>query len=87
MDSFSIVMTVLAGITSILSITFAILAFGRNKNKDSVEETKEKAKENLILQTRLTQIEKDVSYIRLSLDEQKGLRVDFEQRLRILENK
>ena len=76
MTPFSIVMTVIAGIASALSVTFAILAFSRNKAKDSNENT-----------ARLVKIETDIAYIRNSLDERKDWEKDIEARLRQLESK
>ena len=74
MDVFSVVMTILAGIGSVLSITFAILAFGRNKSHDNAE-----------LQSRLAKIETDIVYIRETLDDSKDWRKEFDERLRKLE--
>jgi len=74
MNVFSIVMTVIAGFGTVLSITFAILAFGRNKSHDNAE-----------IQSRLAKIETDILYIRETLDESKDWRKDFDERLRKLE--
>ena len=76
MTTFSAVMTVIAGIATILSVIFAILAFSRNKTKDSNENT-----------TRLVKIESDIVYIREKLDERKEWEKDVEARLRVLESK
>lgn len=76
MDPFTIVMTVLAGIGTILSIVFAILAFARNKTKDNVETSE-----------RLAKIETDISYIRTTLDKREAWEHDIELRIRNLENK
>lgn len=76
MTTFSVVMTVIAGIGTILSITFAILAFTRNKTKDSNENT-----------ARLVKIETDIVYIREKLDERRDWERDIEARLRYLETK
>jgi hypothetical protein len=67
-------MSVVAAIGTILSITFAILAFGRNKSNDNAE-----------IQSRLAKIETDILYIRETLDESKDWRKDFDERLRKLE--
>ncbi len=67
-------MTVIAGFGTILSITFAILAFGRNKSNDNAE-----------IQSRLARIETDIVHIRLTLDDSKDWRKDFDERLRKLE--
>lgn len=75
MTTFTAVMTVLAGVGTILSITFAILAFARNKTKDSNDNT-----------ARLVKIESDIVYIREKLDERKEWERDVEVRLRTLEN-
>lgn len=75
MTTFSVVMTVLAGIGTILSIIFAILAFTRNKTKDSNENT-----------ARLVKIETDICYIREKLDERRDWEKDIEARLRVLES-
>lgn len=74
MDVFSVVMTVIAGTGTILSITFAILAFGRNKSHDNAE-----------IQSRLAKIETDIVYIRETLDDSKDWRKEFDERLRKLE--
>lgn len=74
MSVFSVVMTVIAGFGTVLSITFAILAFGRNKSNDNAE-----------IQSRLARIETDIVYIRSSLDDSKSWRKDFDERLRKLE--
>ena len=76
MTTFSAIMTVLAGIGTVLSITFAILAFSRNKTGDSNENT-----------ARLVKIESDIVYIREKLDERKEWEKDVEARLRALEIK
>jgi len=73
-NTFSVVMSVVAAIGTILSITFAILAFGRNKSHDNAE-----------IQSRLAKIETDILYIRETLDESKDWRKDFDERLRKLE--
>ena len=75
MTTFTAVMTVLAGVGTILSITFAILAFARNKTKDSNDNT-----------ARLVKIESDIVYIREKLDDRKEWEKDVEVRLRALEN-
>jgi HK97 family phage portal protein len=59
---------------SLLSITFAILAFGRNKSND-----------NAGIQSRLAKIETDILYIRETLDDSKDWRKEFDERLRRLE--
>lgn len=74
MNVFSVVMTVIAGIGTILSITFAILAFGRSKSHDNAD-----------IQSRLARIETDIVYIRSTLDDSKDWRKDFDERLRKLE--
>ncbi|HHU80226.1 MAG TPA: hypothetical protein GXZ35_02675 [Acholeplasmataceae bacterium] len=74
MNTFSVVMSVVAAIGTILSITFAILAFGRNKSNDNAE-----------IQSRLAKIETDILYIRETLDDSKDWRKDFDERLRKLE--
>ena len=74
MNTFSVVMTIIAGIGSVLSITFAILAFGRNKSND-----------NAGIQSRLAKIETDILYIRETLDDSKDWRKEFDERLRRLE--
>jgi len=74
MNTFSVVMTIIAGIGSVLSITFAILAFGRNKSRDNAE-----------IQSRLAKIETDIVYIRETLDDSKDWRREFDERLRKLE--
>jgi len=74
MTIFNVVMTVIAGFGTILSITFAILAFGRNKSNDNAE-----------IQSRLARIETDIVHIRLTLDDSKDWRKDFDERLRKLE--
>ena len=74
MDVFSVVMTILAGIGSVLSITFAILAFGSSKSHDNAE-----------IQSRLAKIETDILYIRETLDDSKDWRKEFDERLRKLE--
>ena len=74
MNVFSIVMTVIAGCGTVLSITFAILAFGRNKSHD-----------NAAIQSRLAKIETDIVYIRETLDDSKDWRKEFDERLRKLE--
>lgn len=76
MDPFTIVMTVLAGIGTVLSVVFAILAFARNKTKDNVETSE-----------RLAKIETDISYIRTTLDKREAWEHDIELRIRNLENK
>ena len=76
MTTFSVVMTVIAGIGTVLSITFAILAFTRNKTKDSNENT-----------ARLVKIETDIVYIRERMDERRDWEKDIEARLRMLESK
>lgn len=74
MTIFNVVVTVIAASGTILSITFAILAFGRNKSHDNAE-----------IQSRLAKIETDILYIRETLDESKDWRKDFDERLRKLE--
>lgn len=74
MTIFNVVATVIAACGTILSITFAILAFGRNKSNDNAE-----------IQSRLSRIETDIVYIRLTLDDSKDWRKDFDERLRKLE--
>ncbi len=74
MNVFSVVMTVIAGLGTVLSITFAILAFGRNKSHDNAE-----------IQSRLAKIETDIVYIRETLDDSKDWRKEFDERLRKLE--
>lgn len=74
MTIFNVVMTVIAGFGTILSITFAILAFGRNRSNDNAE-----------IQSRLARIETDIVHIRLTLDDSKDWRKDFDERLRKLE--
>ncbi len=74
MNTFSVVMSVVAAIGTILSITFAILAFGRNKSNDNAE-----------IQSRLAKIETYILYIRETLDDSKDWRKDFDERLRKLE--
>jgi Flp pilus assembly protein TadB len=74
MTIFNVVVTVIAASGTILSITFAILAFGRNKSNDNAK-----------IQSRLSRIETDIVYIRLTLDESKDWRKDFDERLRKLE--
>lgn len=76
MNTFTVVMTVIAGIMTILSVIFAILAFARNKTKDSNENT-----------ARLVKIETDIQYIRQSLDERREWERDIETRIRKLENR
>jgi len=86
MTTFSITMAVVAAICSVLTIVFGIIAFSKNRTKEDTDEIKERTKELFLLHTRLVQIEKDVSYIRLSLDELKDWKTDFDKRLRIIEN-
>ena len=74
MNVFSVVMTVIAGLGTVLSITFAILAFGRNKSHDNAE-----------IQSRLAKIETDIVYIRETLDDSKDWRKEFDECLRKLE--
>jgi len=74
MNVFSVVMTVIASFGTVLSIIFAILAFGRNKSHDNAE-----------IQSRLAKIETDIVYIRETLDDSKDWRKEFDERLRKLE--
>jgi hypothetical protein len=74
MNVFSVVMTVIASFGTVLSIIFAILAFGRNKSNDNAE-----------IQSRLAKIETDIVYIRETLDDSKDWRKEFDERLRKLE--
>ena len=74
MNIFSAVMSIIAGVGTVLSITFAFLAFGRNKSHDNAE-----------IQSRLAKIETDIVYIRETLDDSKDWRKEFDERLRKLE--
>lgn len=74
MDPFTAAMTTVASIATILSIIFAILAFARNKQKDSNDTS-----------AKLAKIETDISYIRATLDKREAWEHDIEGRLRELE--
>lgn len=76
MDAISITATILGGVVSILSIIFAILTFSRNGRRDNVK-----------LEQRLTGMEKDILYIRESLDSSKEWHNDIEKRVERLERK
>lgn len=78
MDNITLVFATISCITTILSIVFAILAFARGKAKDDKEE-------NIKLETRLTSMEKDILYIRKSLDNSVDWRIEFDKRLYALE--
>ena len=72
MTIFNVVVTVIAGLGTVLSITFAILAFGRNKSHDNAE-----------IQSRLAKIETDIVYIRETLDDSKDWRKEFDTDLKL----
>lgn len=74
MTELNVVVTILASIGTILSVTFAILAFSRNKSIDKAD-----------LQSRLIKIETDITYIRENLDDSKTWKKDVEDRLRKIE--
>ena len=76
MDALSITATILGGAVSILSIIFAILTFSRNGRRD-----------NIRLEQRLTGMEKDILYIRKSLDGSNQWHNDIEKRVERLERK
>lgn len=70
MDSISITTTIISLIIAVLSVTFGILGFARNKSNDSKE-----------IETRLTKIETDILYIRHNIDEDKEWRKDVDKKL------
>lgn len=89
----TVVMSVIAGIGTILSIIFAILAFGRNKIKDNndleqrITKLEMSAQEvnSMEIQVRLANIEKDIQYIRESLTDFKEWRETYDQKLHTIE--
>lgn len=89
----TIVMSVIAGIGTILSIIFAILAFGRNKIKDNTDlearitklEIASQEVNSTEMQVRLANIEKDIQYIRESLTDFKEWRETYDKKLHDLE--
>lgn len=80
MNSLTLVVTVITCITTILSITFAILAFARTKSKDDENES-------VKLESRLISMEKDILYIRESLDNLKTWQLEYDKRLYNLEKR
>lgn len=74
MDATATVFAVFSGAISVLSIIFAILTFTKNGRKD--------ANEN---EARLVSMEKDIQYIRLSVDGMAAKIHDHDMRLRKIE--
>lgn len=74
MNTFDVILAVIAGMSSILSIVIAILAFGRNKTKDTAE-----------TEAKLARIETDIAYIRRAVEREEQRYDSLEKRVRILE--
>lgn len=80
MDTLSTIFALISAITTVLSVIFAILAFGRNKGNDNKE-----------IESRLTKIETDILYIRQQLEsnrtEDREWKTMVEKRISKLEQK
>lgn len=76
MDTISIVSTTISGIIAILSIILSIVTFAKKSSASSNK-----------LEARLTGMEKDILYIRETLDENKARETDLEKRIERLERK
>lgn len=80
MNVITLVFAVITCIATILSITFAILAFARSKSKEDENES-------VKLESRLISMEKDILYIRESLDNFKSWQLEYDKRLYNLEKR